>query len=261
MLKRLALAALIALSTPADAEMFADAVAAFEKGDFSRALDLWRQLAELGEPAAQNNLGFMYEKGLGVRANPFVAADWYRRAAQQGDADAQVNLGVLYVTGDGVPQDLVEAHKWFDKAAAAGHTKAQQDLSKVVRMMNSDEFAQARTQARSPSDAEPAHRSETQNKIAAVPAAVTRPAAEPSGGWRVQIASLTARQNAEAERDRLRARFAFLANQELRIVKAELPKGTHYRVQVMGLRQRADATSLCETLRRENQDCFVMPPS
>ena len=254
MLKRVVVVALTALSTPGHAADFTDAVAAFQAGDFQRATTLWQQLAEIGDPAAQNNLGFMYEKGLGVRANPFVAADWYRAAAEQDDADAQVNLGVLYVTGQGVPRDLVEAHKWFDKAAQAGNAKARQDLTKVVRLMTPDEFARARALEREPAPAatpqfglaggggRPPGASVTKLSAQLPAAASVVPAA---GGWRVQVASLTAQRQAEAERLRLRNHFEPLTSRRLAIVEAKLPEGTYYRVQVIGLSSRAAAASLC----------------
>jgi TPR repeat protein len=44
---------------------------------------------------------------------------WYRRAADGGSADAMENIGALYEKGLGVAADPVEAHKWYDKAKSA----------------------------------------------------------------------------------------------------------------------------------------------
>src|SRR3712207_8186487 len=60
---------------------------------------------------ADNQIGIMYERGLGVRADLAQAAAAYRRAAEAGDATGQYNLGVLYQTGKGVGQDEAEAAK------------------------------------------------------------------------------------------------------------------------------------------------------
>lgn len=266
MLKRAVVVALIALSATGHATEFADAATAFRAGDFSRAATLWRQLAEIGNPAAQNNLGFMYEKGLGMRANPFVAADWYRAAAEQDDPEAQVNLGVLYVTGLGVPRDLVVAHKWFDQAAQAGSAKARQDLAKVVRLMTSDEFARARALQRAspaqiPTPSVPANErgrppDPVVTKLSAPPTAALEPVAD---SWRVQVASLTTRQHAEDERRRLETLFKPPVRRQLAVMEAKLPTGTYYRVQITGLKGRAAATALCATLRQQSQDCFVVP--
>ncbi len=264
MLKRAVLTALIALNAPAFAADLEDALVAFEAGDFAEAVAQWRQLAEIGEPAAQNNLGFMYEKGLGVRADPFAAADLYRRAAQQGYVDAQVNLGVLYVTGHGVPRDLVEAHKWFDAAAQAGNAKALQDLSKVVGLMSPDEFARARSLATQPAETDGTSQPAPEPAIpATLAAADDGPVSERlpiSQGWRVQIASLVTRNIASAERHRLQSQLALLTGRRLGIEEAVLPAGTFHRIQVLGLADEQAATALCRQLREQRQDCFVVPP-
>lgn len=68
-------------------------------GDYEIALRLWQPLAERGDPRAENNLGVLYEKGLGVAADHESAADWYRRAAAHGHAGALNNLADLIAGG------------------------------------------------------------------------------------------------------------------------------------------------------------------
>jgi FOG: TPR repeat, SEL1 subfamily len=41
---------------------------------------------------------------------------WYSKAAELGDADAQNNMGYLYEKGYGVPKNYVKAEEWFQKA-------------------------------------------------------------------------------------------------------------------------------------------------
>jgi TPR repeat protein len=43
---------------------------------------------------------------------------WWRRAAEQGFALAQGALGFMYERGEGVRRDLVQAHKWYNLAAS-----------------------------------------------------------------------------------------------------------------------------------------------
>jgi uncharacterized protein len=74
----------------------AEGMAAWRQGDFGRALLEWEPLAVRGDPAAQFNLGLMYEKGQGVTRDTTRAALWYRKSADQGFAEAQNNLGRLY---------------------------------------------------------------------------------------------------------------------------------------------------------------------
>ena len=115
----------VAFSWSADMEK---GLAAAQSGDFATALREWKPLAEQGDAAAQNNLGLMYEKGLGVTQDFIEAMKWYRKAAEQGDADAQYNLGVMYDNGRGVTQDYAEAVNWYRKAAEQGYAFAQTNL-------------------------------------------------------------------------------------------------------------------------------------
>lgn len=61
-------------------------VTAYNAGDYATALGEWMPLAEQGDATAQNNLGVMYEYGLGVPKDDAEAVKWYRMAAEQGNA-------------------------------------------------------------------------------------------------------------------------------------------------------------------------------
>ena len=74
----------------------------FEGEDFEgKAVYWYRKAAEQGHADAQNSLGEMYAKGLGVGEDQAEALYWYRMAAEQGHADAQNNLGQMYQHGEG----------------------------------------------------------------------------------------------------------------------------------------------------------------
>ena len=105
-----------------------DGQAAYNQGDFKKAFELWRPLAEEGTARAQSNLGVLYENGKGVPADMNEALKWYRLAAEQGYAGAQNNLGLIYATGKGVMRDPVLAYMWFDLAAQS----LTGDLAKTV---------------------------------------------------------------------------------------------------------------------------------
>lgn len=115
-------------ATPVADTAYADALAAYNAGDFATAQRLWQGLADRGEPIAQYNLGLLYEDGKGVAQDYARAADWYRRAAEQGHASAQLNLGHLYDQGLGVAKDLALAADWYRKAAEQGDALAQDSL-------------------------------------------------------------------------------------------------------------------------------------
>ena len=69
--------------------------------------------AKKGDPVAQSNLGFLYEK----EKNYTQAAYWYNKSAMQGYGPAQYNIGVAYRYGRGVSQNLQKASEWYQKSA------------------------------------------------------------------------------------------------------------------------------------------------
>jgi uncharacterized protein len=113
---------------------FEDAAAAYQRGDFARALWLIRPLAEQGGVSAQAQLGLMYDMGQGVPQDYAAAISWYRKAAEQGDAWAQVQLGYMYDMGRGVPQDYATAASWYRKAAEQGEAVVQARLGFMYAM-------------------------------------------------------------------------------------------------------------------------------
>lgn len=108
-----------------------DAAVAYGRKDYATALRIWRPLADLGNPAAQFNVGLMYDNGHGVAQDYAAAVKWYRLAAAQGDAQAQYNLGFMYDNGQGTARDYAEAAKWYRLAAAQGDPRAQDSLGQL----------------------------------------------------------------------------------------------------------------------------------
>jgi hypothetical protein len=110
---------------PAFAGDFQDAHEAMREGNWTAAYELLRPLAERGDASAQNDIGFMYCRGLGVPLDHTEAVRWYRKAAEQGDVYSQISLGTMYDLGRCVPQDNVEAAKWYRLAAEQGNATGQ----------------------------------------------------------------------------------------------------------------------------------------
>lgn len=63
--------------------------------DFKQAMRLFQKAAEGGSKEAAQNIGELYEAGLGVRKNVGQARQWYLKAAALGDKDAQKHLTQL----------------------------------------------------------------------------------------------------------------------------------------------------------------------
>ena len=94
--------------------------------------DQLRQMAEKGNPAAQNSLGLRYATGDGVKLNESEALRWFTKAAELGNVPAQSKLGSIYFSGRGVPQDSNRAYFWMVVARLSGDD-ASKALSPLVR--------------------------------------------------------------------------------------------------------------------------------
>ncbi len=94
----------------------------------ARAATLYREAAESGDLAAQNNLGEFHETGRGVPRDTAVAIQWYRRSAEQGFGPAQFNLARLLAFGMGTERDTSQARDWATKAQAQGIAQADELL-------------------------------------------------------------------------------------------------------------------------------------
>ncbi len=100
----------------------------YDKKNYTEALKIYRRLAEQGYAAAQDALGWMYQKGLGVDKSYNEAFKWYEKSAAQGNSSAQYSLGYMYENGYGVPQNYREAATWYRKSADQGYADSQNNL-------------------------------------------------------------------------------------------------------------------------------------
>ena len=121
---------------------------AFAEGDYAGAFDAYRLAADRGHPAAQNNLGILYEVGAGVAADAAQAEAWYRRAAEQDLPMGQYNLGILYGTGPPDTRDPVRSYAWLTLARAQGLDVAEPARQAIAGQMTAAEIAEAEDLAR-----------------------------------------------------------------------------------------------------------------
>ncbi len=146
LIRRTAIGLVLALllTLPATAQDHQKGVAAYKRGDYATALKEWRPLAERGHANAQDNLGLMYTKGLGVPQDYAAAVKWYRKAAEQGHAGAQMRLGVMYIEGIGVPKDDILAYMWLNHSAANGDKFPASIRDGVARRLTRAQIAEAK---------------------------------------------------------------------------------------------------------------------
>ena len=100
----------------------------------------WLPLAESGDATAQNSVGALYDRGLGVDEDDSAAAHWYQLAAEQNLPLAMRNLANMYAGGHGVPYDEAQAEIWYEKAAKRGDPVA---IKRMAALHPSSEFAAA----------------------------------------------------------------------------------------------------------------------
>ena len=139
-MRRLTIAILIAcgtanLAAPALAVTVKAGVEAWQAGDFSKAVSIWRPLATKGDADAQFNLGQAYRLGKGVNADTSQAKNWFERAAKSNHLDAQVSLGLLLFDSGERKTGL----DWLMKAAERGEPRAL--LVTGIALFNGDEVA------------------------------------------------------------------------------------------------------------------------
>ena len=130
------------------ASNFNKGIEAYESGDYKTAVVEWTPLAEQGNAKAQDKLGIMYEKGLGVLENDRTASSWYVKAAKQGDANAQYNLARMYHSGQYIGQwtgltDYVRAYMWYNLASYNGSEKAGENKDKIAKEMTPADLSKA----------------------------------------------------------------------------------------------------------------------
>lgn len=96
--------------------------------DVDRGRRLLLKAAERDYVAAINALADMYDRGLGVAADPVDAIYWYQRAVDLGSTDAMLSLGGFYEDGTGVAQDFDRALELYNTALEKGNESAYLDL-------------------------------------------------------------------------------------------------------------------------------------
>jgi TPR repeat protein len=138
----------LAITHPVAAQSFKPdywaAIAAWQTQDFATVLKHLRPLAEQGHAGAAQNLGRMYQDGLGVNKDMKQAVKWYRIGAKLGDSYGLLKLGWSYRDGKDVLQDLVMAYVWFNIAAIHGNEEAIKERNEVRAKLTASELKLAR---------------------------------------------------------------------------------------------------------------------
>jgi TPR repeat protein len=90
--------------------------------------------ARQGEPRGKSLLGFMYEKGYGVKADASEALSLYEQAAKQQDSLGLIRLGFAHLEGRlGVPVDFKQAEHHLTIASKSGSAQAWLGLGLLAK--------------------------------------------------------------------------------------------------------------------------------
>ena len=113
----------------ADSDELCQQGIAYEEGqgvekDTVKAVELYRQAADLGNADAMYRLAMCYMNGKGVEPEAIIGQQWSQKAAELGNIDAMVLLGACYAGGVGVEKDESMAAEWYQKAADLGDVDA-----------------------------------------------------------------------------------------------------------------------------------------
>ena len=125
------------------------AFGAYQRGLFATALrEATRRVTANGADAtAMTLIGEIYRDGVSVKRDYAEAARWYRLASNLGNRAAQFQLGMMLLQGaEGVNADRTAAQALLEKAAAQGHSGALYNLATIAIEREGDakpDFAKA----------------------------------------------------------------------------------------------------------------------
>jgi TPR repeat protein len=110
---------------------FGKGVIAYRAGDFKAAHDIWLRLAVGGNLKAQNAIGHLYYKGLGVSADLSKSRLWYASSAAHGDPVGQFSVGNIDRNTATTKEEFAKAVSLIEKAAMKNYAMAQFAMSKI----------------------------------------------------------------------------------------------------------------------------------
>ena len=93
----------------------------YQKGNYEKALKIWTVEADEGNKEAFYNIGLLYFFGNGVEKNLPLAFEYCQKAAFMGSPRAQNNLAFMYIKGLGVKKSYIDSYVWATVAIKHGY--------------------------------------------------------------------------------------------------------------------------------------------
>ena len=112
-------------------ELFKRALSLIAQNNYTEALPILEQAANLGNAEAMCTLGELYAEGKVVANDVQKSYEYYSQAAQKEHPQAQYQLGMCFLGGKGVSTDMQQAQQWTEKAAQNGYPEALKVLKRM----------------------------------------------------------------------------------------------------------------------------------
>lgn len=91
----------------------------YQKGDFTKAVELYKRACESANAEGCVKLGFMYYQGKGVKQDDAKAIEFYTKACDSEHAPLCYHLGMIHYSAQGVKEDKKRAKYFLGKACDA----------------------------------------------------------------------------------------------------------------------------------------------
>ncbi|MBL6941601.1 MAG: sel1 repeat family protein [Rhodospirillales bacterium] len=111
--------------------VFGQGVNAYRAGDFKLAREIWLPLAIEGNAKAQNALGHLYRKGLGVVVDLAVSRRWYGKSAAQNDPVGLYSFGDLSRREAKSKAEMATALSLIEKSANLNYAAGQYAMAVI----------------------------------------------------------------------------------------------------------------------------------
>ena len=112
-------------------ELFKQALSLIAQNNYTEALPILEQAANLGNADAMCTFGELYAEGKVVANDVQKSYEYYSQAAQKEHPQAQYQLGMCFLGGKGVSTDMQQAQQWIEKAAQNGYPEALKVLKRM----------------------------------------------------------------------------------------------------------------------------------
>jgi len=120
-------------TTANDCEIRGGEYVLFDRANYREALAVWMVEAEGGDPVAATYVGEIYRKSPPEQPRYDLAAKWFLAAADKSHKRAQINLGYLYENGLGVAADPGQAATWYGRASGVNPAEIVQQQQQSDR--------------------------------------------------------------------------------------------------------------------------------